>query len=273
MKSIIHLSDLHVGHEGCRERFFRLIDNLKSQRAAGAGHLVLVITGDLIEDANHPEDFQVVRRGLDDLRQAGFQDILVAPGNHDYGSGSRGDKKNVTVFRECFYADEHPFPRVDIIEEVAFIGLDSMAEELNWDDEIWAEGELGEPQLSRLESLLQQDEVRRCQKRVIYLHHHPFDYRPLHQLKDSKRLRAVLIRAVTAGIGIDAILYGHNHEGKSHNGEWGIPRCYDAGSATLKPFPFWARWLMPWYRCRSAIRQIHLDWEETGKDRVLHLLD
>jgi hypothetical protein len=33
---------------------------------------------------------------------------------------------------------------------------------------------------------------------------------------------------------IDALLYGHNHAGKKANGNWGIPRCYDGGSATRK---------------------------------------
>lgn len=40
---------------------------------------------------------------------------------------------------------------MDIIENIAFMGLDSMAEELNWTDRLFAQGELGNKQLKRLE--------------------------------------------------------------------------------------------------------------------------
>jgi alkanesulfonate monooxygenase SsuD/methylene tetrahydromethanopterin reductase-like flavin-dependent oxidoreductase (luciferase family) len=101
---------------------------------------------------------------------------------------------------------------------------------------------------------------------VIYLHHHPFDFRPLHQLKDSSKLKKVLSGSIKRGVSIDAILYGHNHEGKAHNGRWGIPLCYDAGAATLKPRPKYVDWL-PWFITRSSIRMIDFG-KETGHGPV-----
>jgi len=163
------------------------------------------------------------------------------------------------------------YPRKKIIEDVAFIGLDSIEEELHWYDRLWAEGELGTEQLSRLSTMLQADQVRACKKRVIYLHHHPFDARPLHQLKDSKNLKKVLEAAMDQGVSIDAILYGHNHQGRAHNGQWGIPRCYDGGSATLKPRPEAVKKL-PWFQVNSSIRVIDLESEDVDSDYKLSLL-
>jgi hypothetical protein len=71
-------------------------------------------------------------------------------GNHDYGTGSHGDKKFVKIFQQTFFGDELAYPKKDIIVNVAFFCLDSMAEELHWYDELWAQGELGSKQLSAL---------------------------------------------------------------------------------------------------------------------------
>ena len=105
-----------------------------------------------------------------------------------------------------------------------------MAEEVHWYDSLFANGELGEKQLERLDKILSRKSVQDCAYRVVYLHHHPFDPLPFHELKDSKELGETLKKHGN----IDAILYGHNHIGKKRNGSWGIPRCYDAGAATRK---------------------------------------
>ena len=49
-------------------------------------------------------------------------------------------------------------------------------------------------------------------------------------MKDSAALGEIV-----RGRGVDALLYGHNHEGRVANGKWGIARCYDGGTATYKP--------------------------------------
>jgi 3',5'-cyclic AMP phosphodiesterase CpdA len=271
MKRIVHMSDIHVGFEDLNERFKTAIENLISEKGNQASEYVVVLTGDLVDNAHDADSQKQVKKHIEILKKAGFTDVLVVAGNHDYGTGDHGEKKFVKQFQKIFYGRETPFPKKDIIDHIAFIALDSMAEELNWYDALFSEGELGRKQLEALESLLKSEEVRSCRKRVIYLHHHPFDPRPFHQLKDSGRLKEVLSHCWQEGVAIDAILYGHNHQGKARNGTWAIPRCYDAGTTTLKPCPGFVNW-MPWYQVQSSTRDINIENEDVLTDYELDLL-
>ncbi|MFP4545274.1 MAG: metallophosphoesterase family protein, partial [Methanomassiliicoccales archaeon] len=247
---IVHISDPHLGHPGTVERFRARMDHL-----ASLGPEAVVLTGDLVDNAFQASQLDLASEVLDSYRELR---LLLVPGNHDYGNGRKGDKDLVGVFRDRFL-EGRIFPLLDILEGVAFIGLDSMAKELNWHDRMWAEGELGKGQLRRLTSLLREEEVIACRKRVVYLHHHPFDYQPLHQLKDSGALHQVLDEAMMQGTSIDALLYGHHHVGRCSNGKWGILRCYDAGTVTMKPRSWWEKKL-PWFRVLSnSARLIDLD--------------
>lgn len=258
MKKIVHMSDLHIGYKNFKRKFIDIIDCLKNELPGKLSQYTVIITGDLVHNANKKGSYHEARQGLDYLRHLGFKHVLVVPGNHDYGTGNRGKKKFISLFKKAFYGEEIDYPKVDIINNVAFIGLDSMAKELNWYNELWAQGQLGKKQLAELENILTQEEIKACAKRVIYLHHHPFKWRPLHELKDSRKLHKVLKKIIEQGISIDAILFGHNHEGKPHNGKWSIPRCYDAGTVTLKPRPKYVEWT-PWFKVRSSTRVIDLD--------------
>ena len=229
MKKIIHFSDLHVGYKDLGERFNCICNNLIFEKEPAADYIV-VITGDLVDSALEPAYFREAKMCIEKLEKSGFK-VLVVPGNHDYGNGAYGRKKYVDQFKEVFFGTtDIEYPKLDIIENIAFMGLDSMAEELNWTDRLFAQGELGNKQLKRLEKILASTEVAACKYRVVYLHHHPFDPRFLRELKDSDELGAVL----QVNGKIDALLYGHNHHGKKRNGKWDIPRCYDAGSTTSK---------------------------------------
>ncbi|MBU1086919.1 MAG: metallophosphoesterase [Candidatus Omnitrophica bacterium] len=257
MKKIIHMSDLHIGYKNFKERFVDIIDSLLEVLPGNPGQYVVIITGDLVNNANKKDSYQEAQYGLDYLKKLGFKHVLVIPGNHDYGTGNRGKKKFIKLFKVSFYGKEIDYPKVDIIDNIAYIGLDSMAKELNWYNELWAQGQLGKKQLSELENILNQNKIKACSKRVIYLHHHPFKWRPLHELKDSRKLHKVLKKIMDKNVSIDAVLFGHNHEGKPHNGKWGIPRCYDAGTATLKPRPKYVDWA-PWFKVKASIRVIDL---------------
>ncbi|MCK4829991.1 metallophosphoesterase [bacterium] len=272
MKKIIHMSDIHVGFRDHAQRFQRLTERLIQEMGMHAADCVIVITGDIVNNANNQDAYSRAKATLDVLKKNGFVNILLVPGNHDYGTGRKGNKKFVNLFKEVFYAEFVEFPKKVIIDDIAFIGLDSMAEELNWYDKLFAEGELGKKQLSALSGLLLDDlDVQSCRKRVIYLHHHPFKWRPLHQLKDSNKLKKILIEVMKKGISIDALLFGHNHEGNAHNNMWGIPRCYDAGTATLKPRPKILR-RSNWFQVKAAVRLIDLENDDTEADDVLTLL-
>ncbi len=267
MKKILHMSDLHVGHEDLADRFRRIADEIIERYQRQASEFVIVITGDLAHNANKLDSFRRVKQTLDFLKEAGFEHILTVPGNHDHGTGEMADEKFGKIFQEIFYGQRIEFPKLDIIDGVAFLGLNSMEEELQWYDRFWAEGELGSRQLRRLETLLLSQNVRNCQKRVVYLHHHPFKWRPFHELKDSKELKKVLVSVMNTGVSIDALLFGHNHQGKPHNGEWGISRCYDAGTATLKSRPKCLDWFH-WYQIQASTRVIDLANEDTSSDFI-----
>lgn len=237
MRKIIHLSDLHIGftenqgghYAAMGTRFNSIIDNIAFTKQPASNYIVLV-TGDLVDTALNPANYEETMLYFNKLRDYGYT-VLPVPGNHDYGTGALASKKFVNEFKRTFFGTHDIiYPKLDIIDKIAFIGLDSMAEELHWYDRLGANGELGDPQLERFAQLLTElDKDKSCKYRVVYLHHHPFDPEPLHELKDSEKLKAIL-----KGRRIDALLYGHNHKGKKRNGRWDIPRCYDAGSSTRK---------------------------------------
>ncbi len=229
MKKLIHLSDLHIGYGHCQAHLNKVITKLIFLKEPASDYLI-IITGDFVEDATQDGLYEVALVEINRLKTAGFQ-LLICPGNHDYGTGSIGDKALVPKFKQAFLgAADVPFPKLDIIGTTAFIGLDSMSEELHWYDKFFAQGELGDTQLTVLSTLLTSAAVQACAHRVVYLHHHPFHQRPLHGLKDSVALGQILSGK------IDCLLYGHNHDGDSANGKWDIPRCYDGGSSTRKNF-------------------------------------
>jgi predicted MPP superfamily phosphohydrolase len=231
VKKIIHLSDLHIGHQDCGSRLSTIIDNITSQKQPANDYIIL-ITGDIVNNANHEDSTD---EAIDDIRQLeerGYR-VLVVPGNHDYGTGIMGDKKFVGIFKKKYFKTRRiSYPKLDIIDEIAFIGLDSTAEELHWYDRFFSEGELGDAQLRRLKRIFNKPEIASL-KKVVYLHHHPFDFKAGMQLKDSKDLREIIENK------IDMLLFGHYHADhnsvyKIYNGIWGIPRCYNAGSSTHK---------------------------------------
>jgi len=231
MKKIIHLSDLHVGHEECGANFRAIIDNITSLKQPAKNYIIL-ITGDIVDNANHSEQIDEAVEAIEQLKERGYR-VLAIPGNHDYGNGVRGNKKFVTLFKEKYFkSTEISYPKLDIIGKTAFIGLDSTAEELHWHDRFFSEGELGKEQLRRLKKILKEPEVA-SRKKVVYLHHHPFDFKPGMQLKDKKGLKKIIEN------NIDVLLFGHYHKnpvsaGKISHGKWGIARCYNAGSSTHK---------------------------------------
>ena len=271
MKYILHMSDIHFGYGDLTCDYFDLIDEIIVQKQHQADDIIIVITGDIVDDANDLENYKQAKKGLDILRGAGFNNILLVPGNHDYGTGSNGNKKFVKIYKEIFFGSEVEFPKLDIIDDIALIGLDSMSSELHWYDHVWAEGELGKRQLLDLDKILRSEEVCSCKKRIIYLHHHPFKWRPLHQLKDSKKLKKILNSIIQDGISVDALLFGHNHQGHEHNGTWGIPRCYDAGTATLKSRPKCIN-NSRWFKVKSSTRFIDIENDDVLSDCLLKLM-
>ena len=230
MRKIIHLSDLHIGYKNldtvCRSVFDHIINTREPDR------YVIVITGDLV-DKFTKKNIKTTKSLLEMLKD--FQ-VLLIPGNHDYGTGSINLEENVAKFKKEFFNDSTvTYPKKDIIDNIAFLGLDSSASQVRPPENKHADGELGDIQLFGERGLsyylLEDPEVLACDKKVVYLHHHPFHCFPYHGLIDTDKLKLVVKNRV------DALLFGHNHMAFKFNGWWKIPYCYDAGSTTGKRMP------------------------------------
>jgi 3',5'-cyclic AMP phosphodiesterase CpdA len=190
MPKIIHLSDLHIGHDDCGDKFKHIIEALSTTMQPPSDYVV-VITGDLVENAANIASQDEALLYVNRLKNCGYT-VLVVPGNHDYGNGIWASKKYLPHFKQRFYGNiKQNYPKVDVVDDVVFIGLDSTAEELHWYDRMLAEGELGKHQLKKLERIIG-DRVYDGMKKVVYLHHHPYDSQFGHQLKDSHLLEEVI---------------------------------------------------------------------------------
>jgi 3',5'-cyclic AMP phosphodiesterase CpdA len=223
-KKIIHLSDLHIGYKSCGQKAVQLANKIIEQENPREN--IIVITGDIVEAGVSEEDLEIGRSLIARLREADFI-VLLCPGNHDYGNGLANSAKTAEKFRNLFLPQVRAFPQLDIINNIAFIGLDSSEAELHWYDRFFADGELGKEQLAGLDQLLNDARIENLTK-VVYLHHHPFDFIPFHELKDKRKLKKIIEHR------IDILLFGHLHLGWSYNNAWGIKIVLDGGSSTGK---------------------------------------
>lgn len=259
---IIHFSDIHIGYKDkvysnkysvADDRFSLIIDNLQVKlrelNNLKQKEYVIVITGDLVNQAGGKGDdgyqnYKIMKDKLTQLNKKGFKNILIVPGNHDYYKPYlHADKKLVQVFQDNFWnftqetALTENYPRLNIINKVAFIGLDSMSAESGPLKSWGAEGDLGKPQRDRLVDLLNNNiAVRNCKHRVIYLHHNPFDLKYWHILQDAAAFKDLLKSYNDTHFDkkIDLLLFGHTHNSQKYNGNCAIPRCYEAGTTTRK---------------------------------------
>ena len=257
-KIIIHLSDLHLGFQenavNCADQVGKVKEWILSNCTPRSNY-VIVITGDLIDSAVDPSkdlSDHAEKKSLWDLSKELIQEfsqalptgekyeVLLVPGNHDYGTGSKADKENVIKFKQHYFTSiNFEYPHVRIVGDgiihgkIAFIGLDSNEKELGKIDRFWAEGQIGGRQRDALKLALRRDDVKACDWRVVYLHHHPFEssfFKFGHWLKDKSKFKKILKDASREGIKIDALLFGHNHGGKSFHNKLPISRVYDGGT-------------------------------------------
>lgn len=283
---IIHFSDIHIGYKDkeysnkysvADDRFSLIIDNLKLKlqelNKLEQDEYVIIITGDLVNQAGDIEDdgnyqnYKIMKDKLTKLNNNGFKNILIVPGNHDYYKPYLyADQTLVQVFQDNFWgftqesALTENYPRLNIINNVAFIGLDSMSAESGPFKSWGAEGDLGQPQRDRLIDLLNNNTaVRNCSYRVIYIHHNPFELNYWHILQDSEEFKDILksYNDTHADKKIDLLLFGHTHNAQKYDGNCEILRCYEAGTTTRK-------------LCMSGIHRL-IDIENPAKDIDLDL--
>ena len=250
---LIHISDTHIGRNDNAMRFERVVDDLLAHPPAAPQDCLIVHTGDLIDSASDANR-RAARVLLD--RLATRYRVLLCPGNHDYGDATSVDEDAAEAFQRAFgdyifQGQPAGFPVVsEVGDDLVFIGLDSNAEELTFWERWFAEGHLGEEQLSTLDRLLDSPAVA-GKRAVVYLHHHPFSFgysvmpdvgdrnplynffvnltRPFLRLKDAYSLCQVL-RDRT-----QVLLFGHMHYGLDCSGDgrkYGIGQALDGSSTT-----------------------------------------
>lgn len=251
---IIHLSDTHIGTGANAARADLVVDDLVRHPPDELSRCVVVHTGDLI-DAATPDNRQTAKSMLDRLNEAGYR-VLLCPGNHDYGDTFEVNNEAAGTFKEefapyLFHGEPQEFPVLHHVNgDTALIGLDSNAAELRFLQGFFAEGHLGAPQLDRLNRILDTNALI-GKKVVLYLHHHPFYYgysvmpdvgdghplkhlvarltRPFRRMKDAYSLCQIIRDRV------QAVLFGHMHEGldcSGESGKYGIRLALDGSSTT-----------------------------------------
>jgi 3',5'-cyclic AMP phosphodiesterase CpdA len=250
---ILHLSDLHIGGRDdlfedvnsddwtCTKRCEVIFDNIIANCTPPSDYII-VITGDvtdggsLLSSEGIQQQYEEAARLIGHLRSSGFV-VLPVPGNHDYGCmGTHPKRKYGKLFCEMLlFNNQRTFPILGsadasgLINDVAFIGLNSMEAAFSKDYYFGAQGQIGDKQLKRLSKMLDSEKVKNASARVVYLHHHPFDQRRNMELHDAESFKEAL-----SGKNVDILLFGHNHNGWKWNGWWDIARCYDAGTSTRK---------------------------------------
>lgn len=225
MYCVAHLSDLHATPVSLRSprelRAKRLLGWLSWQVRRSRRHLPEVLEA-LIEDLHRVAPDQTVVTGdltnlacahefvaaREWLHRIGAPAMVsIVPGNHDaYVPIARAESWDhwAEYLRSDPISDsDDGFPSLRVRGAAAFVGLCSAAPTAIGQ----ASGSLGQPQLARLEQLLEKlADSRLC--RILLIHHPPTQgaVSTRRALTDADALRAVLRRT-----GVDLVLHGHGH--------------------------------------------------------------
>lgn len=233
---VAHFSDLHVlaldGVDRARflnKRFTGLVNlRLKREHKHRPGHVRavarevarakvdhVVITGDLTNLALEQE-FEAVRRLLEEELAIDAKDVTVVPGNHDLYTAGAMRARRFTRFFEPWLASDLPelaaeidlgrFPIVKLRGPLAIVGMSSAVPR----PPLVASGELGDKQLEALERILAHDEVKR--RTPILALHHPIHNPPSKMKTWVEGLRdAPSLEEVVKGVKHGLLLHGHLH--------------------------------------------------------------
>ena len=164
---------------------------------------------------------------------------LSAPGNHDYGANGIVESWDCVARFKKYISGDIDYPHRVVVDNCAFIMLDSMLQEMS-DYELWgAQGELGKQQLSELDRILNDIEDNYPSLKVIVaLHHHPFYYNYFLKLRDDDLFKEVIMDEDRGDSRIDCLLFGHKHSEKRFSGKsskekkYNIGMIYASGSST-----------------------------------------
>ena len=182
----------------------------------------MVLTGDLVDDADPKQYRNLQKRVLEPLRQK-FT-VLAAPGNHDFAPGGflialNGPKH----FKNYVHGD--PFPTVKAVKypqgkPVAFVGLDTGDPENRL---ALADGSVDKKQLNALVKALNKHKDAFV---VTYLHHHPF-YRKMGRAFERAEQ---FLQAIQDNVNL--VLFGHKHVSEVFYDRFGVPLMLASGKVT-----------------------------------------
>lgn len=236
----VHISDLHVGEHSTRNALAeKLTDKILRRYSGWSQKPLLLITGDFVHDGQ-PEQYKLAEKLLFKLHNAGFQ-ILMCPGNHDYGKQGLDDDYNSRYHYNKFalklttrksdpdsgfqnvHNGQWNYPIVNKFDDTYFIGLDTMQGVFKlswyyrWVARFSASGWLGSAQLDKLDSAIKKIRQKAPDANIVlYMHHHPFRFGfrfRVMQLHDRQRLHQII------GNQVNILLFGHNHVEKRLHAE------------------------------------------------------
>jgi 3',5'-cyclic AMP phosphodiesterase CpdA len=204
----IHVSDLHFHRNQADNREANSM--LSTVRERYPDHL-LIVTGDISDDGN-TQQFANAFKALEPFKGK----IFIAPGNHDFGAaGNFHSRERALRFDQMlsepleqggtFTGDNTPVVNVmaEDGDHVMLIALDTNLETDHPFD--FACGEVGNEQLSVLNTILA-DPSNAHMVKILFFHHHPFMHNnPFMQLGDAQDLMRTIYGRV------DILLFGHKH--------------------------------------------------------------
>ena len=189
MRTIVHLSDLHVGRLDPA-----LLDPLIAA-VRGVGPNLVVVSGDFTQRAT-TQQFVEARRFLQSLQSP----TLTIPGNHDVPLWNVAARFLMPLDRYKRYISPDLEPEYQD-DEIIVVGVNT-ARSL-----AWGEGRISEAQVERL--LARLSAAPRKATRIVVTHH-PFDLPP--GVRETRLLgRASAAMARLSSAGADLFLSGHLH--------------------------------------------------------------
>lgn len=201
MNRIAHISDSHISYDDENGHGKRLVELLTDIKERNCSHII--VTGDLVENPDM-RDLQLVREIFAKFGLLDFSKMSVIPGNHDIFGGAPNGKmffkfplickevnyeenadKFIDTFKETF-PNNNSFPYVKIIENIAFIGINSVD---RWSEDKNTEGSNGripKKDLKKIKKILSASDLMEKYK-IVLIHHHFYapvfiDEYPAHSL-------------------------------------------------------------------------------------------
>jgi 3',5'-cyclic AMP phosphodiesterase CpdA len=244
MVKFLHIGDLHLHTSNEKEdnkNWIKVRDYILEHYANEPNEKPIIVQiGDIVDDGSEKQYKNAVET-FKPLVENGFK-ILACPGNHDYGfRGNVYTEKSQALYQKYILGEllnneqardgnvkmEDLYPMVDEINDVLFIGVDSVVGNENQLLH-FASGEVGDEQRKTLAKLLAEHSGKKI---VVYFHHHPFcqekwTHKLTHDIDDSRKVMRLLSSQ------IDMLCFGHEHKPEIWNGESDIDWILAAGKTS-----------------------------------------